>query len=466
MLFFATMVSYMDRQVLSLTWKDFIAPEFGWNDDDYGIITAWFSIFYAVFMIFAGRIIDMLGTKKGYAYAVGLWSVGAMMHALCGIATCGITTGEWSVGFESAKDTIRNAGSIGLSISTVSVYIFMLCRFLLGLGEAGNFPAANKVTAEYFPKKDRAFATSIFNNGASVGALFAPITIPLLAQKYGWEMAFIIIGSMGYIWVLMWLWLYNSPQNSKYVNPAELKYIAQDGNEDNEEFSSEVDFRISIRRCLKYKQTWVFIVGKFMTDCVWWFYLFWTPAYISDNYGYSSDSPIGMALIFATYLITMFSIAGGYLPTYLVEIKGLHPYECRLQSMFYFAIVPVLSVFIYNLGLISPWYAIAIIGLIGAAHQSWSACLYSIVGDLFPKNAIATITGIGGMAGGISSCLTNLFCGQLFTHAEKMGESYTFFGATGKHAAYFMVFCFFSVAYLLGWCIMKLLLPKYKPVIG
>ena len=232
MLFFATTVNYMDRQVLSLTWKDFIAPEFEWNDNDYGTITAYFSIFYAIFMLFAGKVVDWMGTKRGYLWAIGIWSTGAVLHAFCGIATSGIVTGHWLVGFEGAKEHLAayasTAAHIGLAVSTVSVWLFLFCRIILAMGEAGNFPAAIKVTAEYFPKKDRAFATSIFNNGASVGALIAPVTIPIMARHFGWEMAFIVIGALGYIWMGFWLILYKKPGENKHVNKAELNYIHQD----------------------------------------------------------------------------------------------------------------------------------------------------------------------------------------------------------------------------------------------
>ena len=209
MLFVATSVNYLDRQVLSLTWKDFIAPEFHWTNEDYGNITAWFSIFYAVSMLFAGRFVDWMGTKKGYLWAIGVWSLGACLHAVCGVAT------QYTSGLESVTDMINATGTVALGISTVSVYYFIAARFILAVGEAGNFPAAIKVTAEYFPKKDRAYATSIFNAGATVGALVAPLTIPTIAGYFksigwggGWEAAFIIIGALGFIWMGFWLFMY------------------------------------------------------------------------------------------------------------------------------------------------------------------------------------------------------------------------------------------------------------------
>ena len=213
LLFFATTINYLDRQVLSLTWKDYLVPEFHWTDSDYGTITALFSIFYAVSMLFAGRFVDWLDTKKGFLWAIGVWSLGACLHAFCGIATSGILTGNWLVGFEGAKQSIATVSDTALVLST-SVTLFIFARFVLALGEAGNFPAAIKATAEYFPKKDRAFATSIFNAGATVGALAAPITIPFIAEAYGWEMAFIIIGALGFLWMGFWIYMYKKPEVS------------------------------------------------------------------------------------------------------------------------------------------------------------------------------------------------------------------------------------------------------------
>ena len=223
MLFLATTINYMDRQVLSLTWKDFIAPEFHWTDEIYGYITAAFSIFYAVANLFAGKFVDWMGTKKGYLWAIGIWSAGACVHALCGWATMHIE------GYESieAMKAVEAGSSAALAIASVSVWLFLAARSILALGEAGNFPAAIKTTAEYFPKKDRAFATSIFNAGASVGALIAPVTIPPLAASFGWEMAFIIIGVLGYVWMGLWMWVYEKPRQNKRVNQAELNYIEQ-----------------------------------------------------------------------------------------------------------------------------------------------------------------------------------------------------------------------------------------------
>ena len=469
MLFFATAVKYLDRQVLSLTWKDFIAPEFHWTDTHYGTITAIFSIIYAIANLFAGRFVDWLGSKKGYLWAIAIWSLGACLHALCGWAT------EMSLGLKDVNEMIAASGALTSTIAITSVYYFIAARIVLAVGESGNFPAAIKVTAEYFPKKDRAFATSIFNAGSTIGALIAPVSIPPLASYFksigvgnGWEMAFIVIGGLGFIWMGLWMFLYKKPNVNPRVNAAELEYIEQDNNnpeESAEQQAAANDFdnkKISFLQCFKFPQTWAVFVGKFMTDGVWWFFLFWTPAYISDVYGFASDTGTAQMLIFVLYAITMLSIYGGKLPTIIINKTGKNPYAARMQAMLIFALFPLLALFAQPLGNYSYWYPIIIIGIAGAAHQSWSANIYSVVGDMFPKSTIATIVGIGGMAGGIGSFCINMGSGRLFDYAAE--TNMTFMGFEGKPAGYFIIFCVCAVAYLVGWIIMKALVPKYKPV--
>ena len=472
LLFVATTVNYMDRQVLSLTWKDFIAPEFHWTDNDYGTITAIFSIVYAICMLFAGKFVDWMGTKKGYLWAIGVWSAGACLHALCGWATMHIQ------GFESvgAMAAVETGSAAALAIASTSVWLFIAARCILALGEAGNFPAAIKVTAEYFPKKDRAFATSIFNAGASVGALVAPATIPLLAQYFknigiggGWEMAFVIIGALGFIWMGFWVFMYEKPQKSKHVNAAALEYIHQDDREYAQSAAapaSAEEKQISLWQCFKYRQTWSFIVGKFFTDGVWWFFLFWAPAYFSDQFGYKSSSGMGMALIITLYaIVTILSIFGGYLPKIFVDKKQMNPYQGRMLSMLIFAFFPLFALLAQPLGIHSAWWPAILIGLAGAGHQAWSANLFSTIGDMFPKSAIATITGIGGMAGGVGSFLIQKGAGMLFTYTDSLGEAFNFLGFSGKQGGYFIVFCCCGLAYVLAWTIMKTLVPKYKKII-
>jgi len=486
LLFVATTINYMDRQVLSLTWKDFIAVDFHWTDSDYGTITGAFSIFYAVACLFAGKFIDWMGTKRGYQISIFVWSVGACLHAACGWAAMHIE----GIGSVEALRSLQAGSGAALALATVSVYLFLGCRMVLALGEAGNFPAAIKVTAEYFPKKDRALATSIFNAGASVGALAAPASIPLLAKAWGWEAAFVIIGALGFVWMYFWRVVYEKPSESPHVNAAELEYVNQDYREEAESATPKgKECAIPFFRCLRYRQTWSFVVGKFFTDGVWWFYLFWAPAYFSDQYGLPSHSPQAIALISTLYaIVTVVSIAGGYLPKFLVERHGKEPYQGRMRAMLIFACFPLLALFAQPLGQYSPWWPAVIIGLAGAGHQAWSANLYSTIGDMFPKSTIATITGIGTTMGGIGSFLINKGSGVLFSYAAgttmvdgqevvmtrrllEDGASYVrpamdFCGFEGKEAGYMIIFCLCAVTYVVAWGIMKTLVPRYKAIEG
>ena len=406
LLFFATTVNYLDRQVLSLTYKDFIAPVFGWSDKDYGTITAVFSIVYAICNLFAGKFIDRLGTKKGYLWAIFIWSLGACLHAACGAGT----------------SALKAVGFLGMMGITTSVWLFLACRAVLALGEAGNFPAAIKVTAEYFPKKDRAFATSIFNSGSSVGALAAPLSIPLIAKFCGWVMSFIIIGALGFIWMGFWMWLYRHPEENPHVNAAELAYINQDDAEDAAAkaaaSAAEQGPKISYLKAFSLRQTWSLVLGRFLTDGVWWFFLFWTPSYFSDQFGYKSSSGMGMALIFTLYaIVTFVSIYLCKLPTYMVDKRGMNPYEGRMIAMFLFACFPLLALGAQPLGAYTAWWPAILIGFACAGHQAWSANIYSVVGDMFPKSTIGTLTGIAQFAAGCGSFLVNKCAGNLFTHA-------------------------------------------------
>ena len=464
LLFVATTVNYLDRQVLSLTYEEFIKPEFHWTDAHYGTITSFFSIFYAIACLFAGKFVDWMGTKKGYLIAIGVWSGGACLHAACGWATAAFS----GLGSVEAMRAVEIGSQAATIVATISVYLFLLCRGILALGEAGNFPAAIKVTAEYFPKKDRAFATSIFNAGASVGALAAPLCIPPLAKAFGWEWAFIIIGGLGFIWMFFWQFMYDKPENSKHVGEGELEYIHQDDEaEAAEKAALAAEKSIPMLQCFKYRQTWSFIVGKFFTDGVWWFFLFWAPSYFSNQFGAPATSGLGQALIFTLYaIVTIISIGGGYLPKIFVDKKGMNPYAGRMLAMLIFAFFPIAALFAQPLGVSSgsPWWPAILIGLAAAGHQAWSANLFSTIGDMFPKSTIATITGIGAMAGGVGSMFIQKAAGNLFAYAEQAGSAFRFLGFEGKPAGYFIVFCFCGIAYLLAWSIMKALVPKYKKI--
>lgn len=459
MMFLALTINYLDRQVLSLTWDEFIKPEFHWNEMHYGVVTATFSIVYALGMLFAGRIIDWLGTKKGYLWSIGIWSAGACLHAFCGILT------ESVVGVEDKANLIAATGDLAVLVSTVSMYFFLAARCVLAIGESGYFPVAVKVTAEYFPKRDRAFATSVFNAGASIGAFVAPLSIPLLAKYWGWEFAFVAIGVLGFVWMGFWVFMYAPPAQNRFVNQAELDYIEQDKLLEADLLKEQEKVKnMPILQCFRYRQTWAFLLGKFCTDGVWWFFLFWTPSYLNTQFGIKTSEGLGMALIFTLYFITMLSLVGGKLPTIFINRNKENPYAARMRAMFIFAFVPLVVLFAQPLGTISPWFPIILIGLGCAAHQSWSANIYTTVSDMFPKNAIATVTGIGGMAGGVSSMLMQSCAGSLFVYADEV--QLEFMGFVGKPAGYFIIFCICSVSYLIGWSIMKILVPKYKIIQG
>ena len=474
LLFVSVTVNYLDRQVLSLTWEEFIKPEFHWNDNHYGNITGIFSLAYAISMLFAGRFIDWIGTKRGFLWAIGLWSVGACLHACCGIAT------ELIEGYDSvaAMKAIETGSDAAIAIGFTSMWCFLVARCVLALGESGNFPAAIKVTAEYFPKKDRAYATSIFNAGASIGALGAPLTIPPLAKTFGWEWAFIVIGALGFAWMGFWLFMYDKPEilhaKGKFVNKPELDYIEQDKLLEDVEVKQEVGKaqKMPFLKCFTFKQTWAFAFGKFMTDGVWWFFLFWTPSYLWNQFQIKTTDGLGMALIFTLYgIVTVLSIYGGKLPTIFINRSGSNPYAARMKAMLIFAFFPLLVLLAQPLayqfeylGRAAAWIPVILISLGCAAHQAWSANLFTTVGDMFPKIAIASIVGIGGMAGGLGSLILQKSAGALFNHAE--ATNMTFMGFEGKPAGYFIIFCICSVAYLIGWTIIKSLVPKYKPITG
>jgi len=398
-----------------------------------------------------------MGTRKGYAWSIAVWSAGAALHALCGVLT------EKWVGLPDA-DALRAVAAgtdLAATISMVSVTFFIIARCVLALGEAGNFPAAIKATAEYFPKKDRAFATGIFNSGANVGAIVAPLTVPLMAELWGWEMAFIIVGLIGFIWMGIWLFIYKPIADNPKVNDAERAYIQQDDAElTPDEIEPENESKLSFIECLGFKQTWAFAFGKFMTDGVWWFFLFWTPAYLKIQYN-MEGTQIAWPIAILYSITVIGSVFGGKFPTYFIN-RGMNPYAGRMRAMLIIAFFPLVVLFAQPLGYISYWVPILLISVGASAHQAWSANIFSTVGDMFPKSAIATITGIGGMAGGIGSFFIQKGAGMLFTYSGDTNMQ--FMGFEGKPAGYAIVFIFCAVAYLIGWIVMKMLVPKYKVI--
>lgn len=434
LLFFATTINYLDRQVLSLL-KPQLEEIFGWSNSDYANIAVVFQMVYAFSMLLAGRFVDKLGTKWGYGWAIIIWSVGAIIHAYS------IPIGEkLSVIF----------GAIGFGVLSVSVLGFMFSRAILAFGEAGNFPAAIKATAEYFPKKERSFATGIFNSGANIGAVLAPLTVPWIAGHLGWEWAFIIIGIIGFLWLGFWLFFYDKPEEQKRLSTEELNYINSDQETQNVDNKAE---KVSWFKLLTFPQTWSFAIGKFLTDGVWWFFLFWLPAYLKDQYNMVNEAI--MFPLAVLYSLTMIgSVGGGYFPTYFMN-KGYAPYDGRMKAMLVIAAIPLVVLLAQPLGGISYWIPVLLIGIGASAHQAWSANIFTTVSDMFPKKAVASVIGIGGMAGGLGGALINKLGGSLFDHYKALGHIET---------GYTIMFTICALAYLVAWIIMKTLVPKMKLV--
>lgn len=435
LLFFATTVNYLDRQVLSLL-KPSLEEIFGWSNTDYADIAAAFQFAYAIGLLVAGRIVDKLGTKKGYAWAIIIWSIGAIIHAQA------IHIGE---GLHTAL------GWIGLAAIPVSVLGFIFARAVLAIGESGNFPAAIKATAEYFPKKERSFATGIFNSGTTIGAILAPLTVPWIEKQWGWQAAFIIIGIIGFLWLFFWFAYYDKPEHQKRLSAAELAYIHSDADKAEIKEETAKEKKVSWVKLLRFNQTWAFAVGKFMTDGVWWFFLFWLPAYLKDQYHLDlTEMAIPLAVLYSMTMVG--SIAGGWFPAHFIK-KGYNPYDGRMKAMLIIAFIPLVVLAAQPLGHISYWAPVLLIGVGASAHQAWSANIFTTVSDMFPKKAVASVVGIGGMAGGLGGVLITKIGGGLFDHYKALGHIET---------GYTIMFTVCAIAYLIAWGIMKMLVPKYK----
>ncbi|HEY0667003.1 MAG TPA: MFS transporter [Sphingobacteriaceae bacterium] len=413
LVFFATTINYLDRQVISLL-KPILEKEFSWTESDYSNIVIAFQLAYALGMLGVGRIIDKIGTKLGYALSLLLWSIASILHAFA-----------------------------------TSTFSFGVYRAFLGVTEAGNFPAAIKTVAEWFPKKERALATGIFNSGTNVGAIVAPIVVPWIAVKWGWEMAFIITGAVGLIWLVFWFLMYEVPSKHKRLSKEEFDYIHSDNEEPAKEEAAGP--KISWTKLLTYKQTWAFITGKFLTDGVWWFFLFWLPAFLIAEYGL-----VGTQISFpiaVVYTMTCFgSILGGFLPMWFVKNKGWDIVRARKTSMFIYALFPLLVIFSQQAGTYNMWFAVIIIGIAASAHQAWSANIFTTVSDMFPKSSIGSVIGIGGMAGGFGGMILAKLAGLLFDHYKTLGHIQT---------GYYIMFFVCGIAYILAWLIMfRILIPK------
>jgi len=417
LVFFATTVNYLDRNVISLLKDDYLEKIFNWTETDYANIVVAFQVSYAIGMLGVGWFIDKVGTKLGYAISLLVWSLAAIGHAFAG----------------------NTAG-------------FVVARSVLGISESGNFPAAIKTVAEWFPKKERALATGIFNSGTNVGAIIAPLTVPLIAASFGWEWAFIITGAFGLLWLFFWFIIYEKPETNKKLSKTELEYILSDKEENN---SSNIKEKVSWFKLLTFKQTWAFVIGKFLTDPIWWFYLFWLPSFLNKQYGMTkTDLALPIAVVYT--MTTFGSIFGGWLSGYFIG-KGWEVYKARKTAMLVFALSVTPIVFANYLGQFSHWFAILIIGLAASSHQAWSANIFTTASDMFPKKAVASITGIGGMAGGVGGILIAKIAGALFDHFKALGSLET---------GYFIMFIICGSAYLLAWAIFYLILvPKRQEVI-
>ncbi len=414
LIFFATTVNYLDRQVIGIL-KPLLETDLNIGEAEYGYIITAFQLFYAFGMVIAGRLIDKFGTKIGYGVSVLFWSLAAMGHAF-------------------AK------GGIG----------FAFWRALLGMSESGNFPAAIKTVAEWFPKKERALATGIFNSGTNVGAIVAPIAVPAIALAWGWQAAFIITGAIGFLWMVLWFIYYEIPEKQRKLSVKELEYIKSDIDE-----AEENPQPIPWVKLLKFRQTWIFFIGKAMTDPIWWFYLFWIPGWLSEVRGTGLNiKSFGIPLVVIYTSTTVGSIFGGWLSSYMIK-KGISPFNARKYTMLIFAIL-VIPVFFAQSAGVSTWGAVGLISLAASSHQAWSANIFTTVSDAFPKRAVSSVTGIGGMAGALGGVFISILAGNLLEFFKKAGHIET---------GYTIMFIIAGSAYILAWIIMNIFAPKVKKVV-
>ena len=428
LLFFATTVNYIDRQVLSLV-KEFLDVQFGWSKADFGLVNSLFQAAYGIGLLFFGWFVDRFGVKIGYAVSMVGWSLAAMAHALVAAMP----------GTASVQVGGRVFGAAALAVAA-----FGLCRVLLGLAEAGNFPAAVKSTAQWFPRRERAFATSLFNAGTNVGALLAPMVVPFLAIKFGWGMPFIAAGAVGFIWLGFWIRSYDVPEKHPCVTREELDHILSD--RDGEDKAEKLRWF----HLLGYRQVWSFVMAKFLTDPVWWFFLIWLPDYFKTTR--NLDIKHSWPLLVTIYgIITVLSIFGGWVTGHLTK-SGWTVTRARKTGMFIFALCVLPIFFVTRVG---DWPAVLLIGLAGAAHQAWSANLYTTVSDMFPKRAVASIIGLGGMAGSLGGMMFPILTGKMLDHYRLAGN---------ETAGYAILFGICAFAYLVAFAINHALAPRYETV--
>jgi ACS family hexuronate transporter-like MFS transporter len=413
LLFFATTINYLDRQVIGFL-KPTLEKEFHWTEEDYGYIVMAFQAAYAVGLLAFGGFIDKLGTKLGYTISLIVWSLAAMLHAI-------------------VKTTLG----------------FGAVRAALGLGESGNFPAAIKVVAEWFPKKERALATGIFNSGANIGAVVAPVMVPWILGVYGWQMAFLITGAIGFVWLIFWWIFYEIPSRHKKINAAEFEHVHSDIDETIAD--DEPQSKVKWVRLFGIRQTWAFVVGKLLTDPIWYFFLFWLPSYFSTTFNLDLKKP-SLPLVLIYTATTIGSVGGGFLSSWFIK-KGMPIFKARKTAMFLFALC-VLPIFGARYAT-NIWQAVGLISLAAAAHQAWSANIFTTASDMFPKRAVSSVVGIGGMAGSVGGIAFPFFIGWVLETYKKAGNI---------TAGYNIIFSICACAYLVAWLIMHLLTPRMKVV--
>jgi MFS transporter, ACS family, hexuronate transporter len=425
LLFFATTINYVDRQVIGIL-KPTLVQEFGWSDERiYAAIVFTFQLAYAIGLLLAGRVMDKLGTRLGFSIAIVLWSVAAIGHA----AADGL---PWL-----QLPTVNLDAKTGLSVVLLSGTAagFALMRFLLGLGEAGNFPASIKTVAEWFPKKERALATGIFNSGTNVGALLTPIAVPWITLHWGWKWAFIATGVTGFFWLVWWLRSYRAPEEHPRLSPAELAYIRSD--------PAEKLTPIAWSRLVSHRQTWAFAIGKFMTDPIWWLYLFWIPDFLNRNHGLDLKS-IGLPLVVIYLVADVGSIGGGWLSSWLLK-RGWSVNAARKTAMLVCALAVVPIIFASRTS--SLWVAVGLVSVAAAAHQGWSANIFTLTSDMFPRRAVGSVVGFGGMAGAFGGMLIAIVVGEVLQQ-------------TGSYVPIFFIAGF---AYLAALGVIQLLAPSLTP---
>jgi len=425
LLLFSTTINYMDRQVISYL-KEFFCTSteqggFGWTNTDFAHVISFFTAFYAGMTIFAGIVIDKIGTKLGLALSLIIWSIFGIANAFVG------------------------------SVTTMH----MMVRSLFGIGEAGNFPASIKTVAEWFPKRERALATGIFNSGSNLGAMVSAIFVPWCLYHFGyqqgWKLAYIITGTVGFLWLIFWFWLYESPSKQKRLSKSEYDYIHSD--DQGQPANSNVG-KVGWFKLFRYRQTWSFFFGKFMTDGVWWFYLFWLPDYLKKQFGMTKQEV--MIPTFVVYGVAIIgSIYGGSLPMMLMK-KGFEAYKARMTAMLIISIFPLLVLStqyfgnVARFGNLAAWFAVAVICIGAAAHQAWSANLFTTVSDMFPKKAVGSVTGIGAAAGGLGGVLVAKLAGWLTD--------------VFPSNAYMIMFVVCALSYLAAWSLMKTFVPRHRTI--